>query len=319
MGKGKIVLAMTGLMMALVISACDKPSINEPAPEPGDTAVAKIEDQTVWASDVRNEAVAQGLIGEGEPLDITSDLFRRMLEEVIDQKLLAREAVKNGLDKSIVAQRRLAAARERILGDMLVENTVDAAIDDNAVKNLYDEQLKLAKQSEEIRARLIMTRTREEGEAIIKQLQAGSMFEALAMEKSTDQATRFNGGDMGYFTTDVMPAAYKGVLANAKPGQIAGPIEIDGGFAILKVEDRRQEQPLSLDEARPQILRFLTYDQVRILLTKLRDKADVKMLVKDSDFGVGAEQEPASAAKEAVMASEATSDAASASAAAAPR
>jgi peptidyl-prolyl cis-trans isomerase C len=114
MGKGKIVLAVAGLMMAMVISACDKPSINEPAPEPGDTAVAKIEDQTVWASDVRNEAVAQGLIGEGEPLDITSDLFRRMLEEVIDQKLLAREAVKNGLDKSIVAQRRLAAARERI-------------------------------------------------------------------------------------------------------------------------------------------------------------------------------------------------------------
>ncbi|OYW82147.1 MAG: peptidylprolyl isomerase, partial [Asticcacaulis sp. 32-58-5] len=272
-GRAKVIVV--GIMVAVAISACDKPVINEPAPEPGDTAVAKIEDQTVWASDVRNEAVAQGLIGEGEPLDITSDLFRRMLEEVIDQKLLAREAVKNGLDKSIVAQRRLAAARERILGDMLVEKIVDTAIDENAVKNLYEEQLKLAKQSEEIRARLIMTRTREEGEAIIKQLQAGSMFEALAMEKSTDQATRFNGGDMGYFTTDVMPAAYKGVLANAKPGQIAGPIETDGGFAILKVEDRRQEQPLSLDEARPQILRFLTYDQVRILLTKLRDKADV--------------------------------------------
>src|SRR5690606_4760592 len=116
--------------------------------------------------------------GEGEPLDTTSDLFRRVLDEVIDQKLLAREAKKRGLDKRPLAQRRLAAARERILGDMLVENVVDNAIDENAVKALYNEQLRLAKQSEEIRARLILLRSQPEAVAVSNLLSTGASFEA---------------------------------------------------------------------------------------------------------------------------------------------
>ncbi|MFX8852647.1 hypothetical protein ABTM75_20115, partial [Acinetobacter baumannii] len=79
-----------------------------------------------WTSDVKREAVAQGLIGEGEPLDPSSDLFRRVLDDVVDEKLLAREALKRNLDKKPLAERRLAAARERILGDMLVESAVDS-------------------------------------------------------------------------------------------------------------------------------------------------------------------------------------------------
>jgi len=282
------------LSLVLTLAACGDRRGAERPPEAGDVAVAKVEGKTVWASDVKREAVAQGLIGEGEPLDTTSDLFRRVLDEVVDQKLLAKEAERRNLDKSPLAQRRLAAARERILGDMLVETTVDNAIDENAVRALYSEQLRLAKQSEEIRARLILVRTQPEAEAVAKLLAAGASFEALAMERSIDQATRFNGGDLGYFTTDVMPDAYSTALQNAKAGDTVGPFATEGGFALLRVEDRRQEEPLSIEEARPQILRFLTYDEVRQLLTRLRDKAKVEVLIKGAPGGT-APREPASA------------------------
>nr|WP_225896858.1 SurA N-terminal domain-containing protein [Brevundimonas goettingensis] len=140
-------IAFAGL---LTVAACGGGNDADRAPEPGDQAVAKVQDQTIWASDVKREAVAQGLVGEGEPLDVTSDLFRRVLDEVIDQKLLAREAERRGLDNSILAQRRLKATQERIMGDMLVENEVNGRINDQAVQTLYQEQLKLAKSSEEI-------------------------------------------------------------------------------------------------------------------------------------------------------------------------
>jgi peptidyl-prolyl cis-trans isomerase C len=100
------------------------------------------------------------------------------------------------------------------------------------------------------------------------------------MEKSTDAATRFNGGDLGYFTIDVMPETYDAALKTVKAGQIVGPFPIEGGFALVKVEDRRVEQPIALDAARPQIVRFLTYDQIRDLLEKLRGHAKVEVLVK---------------------------------------
>ncbi|HXA38034.1 MAG TPA: peptidylprolyl isomerase [Phenylobacterium sp.] len=268
------------LVLALSLSACGKGGGAEHAPERGDQAVAKVDGQTVWSSDVKREAVAQGLLGEGEPLEVSSDLFRRVLDEVVDQRLLAGEAVRRKLDKDPVAQRRMAAARDRVLGDMLVESVVSDAVNDNAVRGLYQEQLKLAKRSEEIHARQIVLPNAAEAEAVRKLLAAGASFEALAMEKSTDAATRFNGGDLGYFTIDVMPEAYDAALKAAKPGQIVGPFAVEGGFALVKVEDRRVEQPITLEAARPQIVRFLTYDQIRDLLEKLRGRAKVQVMVK---------------------------------------
>jgi len=218
-----------------------------------------------------------------------------VLDEVVDQKLLAEEAIKRKLDRDPAAQRRLAAARERILGDMLVESVVTDAVSENAVRGLYQEQQKLAKTSEQIRARQIVSTTQEEAEAIKKLLATGASFEALAMERSVDAATRFNGGDLGYFTTDVMPDAYETALKTAKPGEIAGPFAVEGGWALVKVEDRKPEEPITLEAARPQIVRFLTYDQIRDLLEKLRSRAKPEYLVKAPPPAPGQPQEPASA------------------------
>jgi len=276
-------LRLTALLMAgaLALAACGKGGVDERPPERGDQAVARVDGKTVWASDVKREAVAQGLIGQGEPLDPSSDMFRRVLDEVVDQKLLAAEAVERKLDKEAAAQRRLAAARERILGDMLVESIVADAVNENAIRGLYQEQLKQAKRSEEIRARQIVVPTQADAEAVRRLLASGAAFEALAMERSTDTASRFNGGDLGYFTVDVMPDAYEAALKGAKAGQIVGPFQVENGWALLKVEDRRLEAPITLEEARPQIVRFLTYDRIRDLLEKLRGRAKVETLIKN--------------------------------------
>ncbi len=286
-------LVFLGLALVLTVAACARGGGDDRAPEPGDRAVAKVQDQTIWASDVKREAVAQGLVGEGEPLDVTSDLFRRVLDEVIDQKLLAREAERRGLDNSALAQRRLEATRERILGDMLVENVVNGAISDQAVQTLYQEQLRLARTSEEIRVRLILSRTKPEADAVIGILGQGSSFEAVAQERSIDEATRFSGGDLGYSTADVMPQAYANALRDAAAGSTVGPFQTEGGWAVLRVEDRRRESPPTLDQARPQIVRYLTYEGVRQLLEELRGKAKVDVLLAAES---GAPQEPASAA-----------------------
>lgn len=277
----------------LVLAACGRgPGADRP-PEPGDRAVATVQKQTIWASDVKREAVAQGLVGEGEPLDVTSDLFRRVLDEVIDQKLLAKEAERRGLDNSALAQRRLAATRERILGDMLVETVVNGTISDRAVETIYQEQVRQARTSEEIRTRLILSRTKAEADAVVGILAQGAVFEAVAMERSIDEATRFSGGDLGYSTLDVMPEAYATALADKPAGSTVGPFQTEGGWAVLRVEDRRRETPPTLEQARPQIVRYLTYEGVRQLLEQLRGKAQVDVLLTPE---AGRSQEPASAA-----------------------
>ncbi len=247
-------------------------------PEPGDVAAARIGGDVVWVSDVRREAAAQGLIAEGEALDPASEPFRRTLDQVIDQRLLAHEAQRLGLDKDPVVRRRLEAAREKLLGDVLVDSVVDKAVNDSAVRALYQEQQRVARAGVEIRARQIVAATETDAEAAKKLLASGASFEALAMQRSIDAATRFNGGDLGYFTPDAMPEAYGAALKAAKVGDLLGPIKTDAGYVLLKVEDRRPEKPITLDAARPQIVRFLTYDEIRNLLAKLRSASRIEVL-----------------------------------------
>ena len=272
--QGRTALA---LALCMAATACAR-SGDSSKPQPGDVSVAKIDGRPIWKSDVSREAVAQGLIGEGEALDVSSELFQRVLDEVIDQKLLASEAMRRGLDKSPAAERRLAAARERILGDMVVEKAVDSAVNETAIRALYQEQMNLNKRGDEYRARQIVTPDPASAEAIRKQLSSGGSFQKLAADHSIDAETRSSGGDLGYFTPDVMPAAYGKVLSGAKPGQLLGPFQSDEGWVLLKVEDRRKQAPPTLDASRPQIVRFLTYAQVGDLLKQLRGKGRVELL-----------------------------------------
>ena len=49
----------------LALAACGPKADNDKPPETGDVAVARVDGQTIWASDVKREAIAQGRIGEG--------------------------------------------------------------------------------------------------------------------------------------------------------------------------------------------------------------------------------------------------------------
>ncbi len=296
----RLLISLT--LCVLALAACGQtPIIGGPKPAPGDKVVAKVGNDPVWASDVKREALAQGAITEGEPLDVSSDLFRRTLDEVIDQKLLAGEAARQGVDRQPLVRRRLQAARDKLLGDVLIEGVVDKAVNDNAIRSLYAEQQRLSTKEEEIKARQILVATEPDAQAVKKLLATGASFDALAMQKSIDSATRFSGGDLGYFTLDAMPEAYGAALKAAKVGETLGPIKTDGGFAIVRIEDRRPEQPISLEEARPQIVRFLTYDEIRTLLAKLHGSRKVQMLIAAPD--PNGMKEPASAPRGSLPAS----------------
>ena len=278
-------LGLVGAGLAAALSACggggDRP------PERGDVAVARIGERAVWRSDVLREARAQNLLSSGQPLDSGSPLFRRVLDEVIDQRLLTQEAERRGLDRTPEGERRLAAARDRALGDMLLEQTVDRAVSDAAVQALYREQLRLSRRGEQFRARRIVLRTSEEAAAVRRQLDAGGDFAALATERSVDAATRTDGGEIGDFTLASAPPEYAAVLASTQAGQVVGPFAVASRetpavpptWVILKLESRQPQPAPTLAEARPRIRRFLSFDQISELVQTLRRGAPVQYLV----------------------------------------
>jgi len=278
-----------------LLAACSQQLAAQHPPQPGDKAAATVNGQAVWASDVKREAVAEGLIAPGDPLDVSSDLFRQVLDEVIDTKVLAAEAISRRLDKDPLAQRRLVAARERALEDIMVDSVVGKAVNQQAENALYQEFLRNRTPGEVIHLRQIVLAAEPDAEAVKKQLAGGAAFEAVAMERSIDAQTRFKGGDLGEMTTDTLPQPLAEAIKGAKPGDLEGPVKVDAGWAVLKVDDRHPEAPPSLDSVRPQLIRFITYDQIKDLVLTLRSKAKIQNLLPPPPDVPGAPTEPASA------------------------
>jgi peptidyl-prolyl cis-trans isomerase C len=288
----------TALAAALALCACARPPSAQGPPEPGDRPAARVNGQVVWVSDVKREAVAEGRIGPGDPLDVSSDLFRQVLDEVIDTKVLAAEAESRRLDKDPAAQRRLASARDRALEDILVDNVVGKAVTPQAESGLYQEFLKNSTPAEQIRLRQIVLGSAPEADQVKKLVAGGAAFEAVAMERSKDEATRFKGGDLGPMTSDTLPEPLANAVKGAKPGDLVGPVKVDQGWAIVRVDDRRPEPPPTLEAVRPQIIRFITYDQIKDLVLRLRSHARIETLIAPPPPAPGAPTEPASAPPE---------------------
>jgi peptidyl-prolyl cis-trans isomerase C len=281
--------------LCLAVAACQPKPADQHPPEPGDKAVATVNGETVWASDVKREAVAEGVIAQGDPLDPSSDQFRQVLDEVIDTRVLAAEALSRHLDQDPLAQRRLAAARDRALENLIVESVVAKAVTPAAENALYQEFLKNRTPAEDIHLRQIVVADEPDAEAIRKQLAAGANFDALAMERSIDAASRFKGGDIGEMAVDTLPQPLADALRTAKPGDLVGPLKVDAGWAVLRVDGRRPEPPPTLEQVRPQLIRFITYDQIKDLVLTLRNKAKIQNLLPPPPDVPGAPPEPASA------------------------
>ena len=81
-----------------------------------------------------------------------------------------------------------------------------------------------------------------------------NLFADLARSDSTDPATQATGGDMRYLSKDEMAQQYSGPLAEAafalqESNQLAGIVEDEKGFRLVKLMNRQLAVNRSFDEA----------------------------------------------------------------------
>lgn len=241
-----------------------------------DPVVARVDGTLIRRSDVEREATAQGEeSGEAVP-EMGSEDFDRILDELVDQRLLALEARRRGLHQSEVARRRLAQAEERILANVLVETAVDEAVPEETIQRIYEEQIRLIPLGAEVRARHILVQTEEEAIAIRGLIDQGRDFAELAVALSEDRATRLEGGDLGYFSREGILPAFGAVAFATPEGAVSAPFRTEFGWHLLTVVDRRRQPPPSLEALRPNITRFYTFDQIEALIDGLRTNAVIE-------------------------------------------
>lgn len=280
--------ALVGLVALGAVSACD------PAPDPrpvisetDGTVAAIVNGEPIYLSDIELEAVAQGQIEPGSEFTTVHPEYHQILEQLIDQRLLAQEALKRGLDQDPEARRRLESGRERLLGNILVESLVANEVTEAAIDRMYEEQVKLQQLDDEVRVRLIRVDTPEQAAQVLARLDTGLSFAEAALQYSTDARTRLEGGDLGWISPNELDDPIPAVIGNTETGAISEIFETNRGWNILKVDERRTTPPKTKDEMRPEIITFLTFTQISDILRELRINADIEKPDPTDLFGDG--------------------------------
>ena len=185
--------------------------------------------------------------------------------------------------------RQQTSVRQMIYED--IAPTVEPT--DEEVERFYNDNLELMKIQVEMRARHILVQpasadsteraaARAEAEAILAELEAGADFVTLATERS-DATSAPQGGDLGYFMLGQMVEEFEQAALALEPGEVSRVVETQFGYHIIRLEDRRGGQSVSLEDATPKIREHLGQQklerEVEHLVTRLRDEGELQVFL----------------------------------------
>lgn len=98
--------------------------------------------------------------------------------------------------------------------------------------------------ADQIRIRQILVGAREDADKAVERLNAGEDFAAVAKEMSSDTTTKDAGGEKGWIVLEELDPSYAAKVFALEVGQRSEPLEGQGGFLIVEVEEKQAGRPL---------------------------------------------------------------------------
>jgi peptidyl-prolyl cis-trans isomerase D len=78
-------------------------------------------------------------------------------------------------------------------------------------------------------------------------------FAELARKYSQDPGSAAHGGDLDFFTRGAMTKPFEDAVFSMKKGEIAGPVETDFGYHVIKLTDIKEPKQRSFDQMKPEL------------------------------------------------------------------
>ncbi|MEO8158656.1 MAG: SurA N-terminal domain-containing protein [Betaproteobacteria bacterium] len=141
------------------------------------------------------------------------------------------------------------------------------AVSDDEIKKFYQENLSRYQTAEERRASHILipaaasaspeekAKARAQAEDLLKQVKANpKKFSELAAKFSKDPGSAEKGGDLGFFARGLMVKPFDEAAFAMKVGEIAGPVETQYGFHIIRLDEIKATKTTPLDAIKAQIV-----------------------------------------------------------------
>lgn len=237
------------------------------------SASTKVNGTTIPA--YRIEAAVKARIAQGQ--QDTPEMRKGILDALINQEVVAQEAVKKGLNKQPTIAARIELDRQMVLVNAYFEDYLKKnPVTDEMLRKEY-ERLKPQLPAKEYKVRHILVEKEDDAKSIIAQLKKGGSFEKLAAEHSKDPGSKGRGGDLDWGPAERYVKPFAEAVTKLKKGQLVdAPVKTDFGYHVIRVDDERASKVPSFDEAKPQLQQLVQNQVVQKAIADLRAKAKVE-------------------------------------------
>ena len=192
-----------------------------------------------------------------------------VVNELVNTRLVVALARTAGTEQDAEYKRQAEVAVLRILQNVYLSRQIESGLTEDRLKKLYDEFVADNPPTEQIRASHILVETKETAQAIATEVRGGADFAEVARRESTGPSASA-GGDLGYFEEGQMVPTFSEVAFALEVDEVSDPVQTQFGWHVIKLTDRRQAPPPSLDEVRDELTQQLTNVIVQEVLTEAR-------------------------------------------------
>lgn len=244
---------------------------------------AVVNNQIVAAQQIEAELEKLGSI----PAEQSQEVGNRILKNAIDLELLAQQAVQAKLDSQAEVQMKLAAARRQILAEAQIATLAKGLgpVGETETKAYFDGHPELFSKRRIYRLQEVVAGTTPDNveEALTLANQARSPRELAAALQAKGIAVGAREAVKG---AEDLPADLLAKLGSIEVGQYITSVQ--GGKLNLLILVGLEERPLSYDEAKPMIERYLANsakrDKIEAELKKYREQAKIEYRAPYADI-----------------------------------
>jgi peptidyl-prolyl cis-trans isomerase C len=239
---------------------------------------------------------AELLYQEGAKLEI-KDLEQQVAQQIARSraKYPSAAAFEQALKVTgLTLEEMTRSARKNIVINQFVEQrfAAQATVAEGEAERFFQEnRQKYFTRGEGVRASHILIKTdqktsaplklqaQEKASALLKRIQGGEDFAALAKAESSCPSAA-QGGDLGSFGHGQMVPPFEKAAFALQPGEISEVVKTQFGYHIIKLTERHDAAAQSFEEVKEKIVEFLKKEKVKqlvaVYLEELRSKAKIE-------------------------------------------
>jgi peptidyl-prolyl cis-trans isomerase C len=202
---------------------------------------------------ITNDMVEQGIrVALSQGQKDSPELRKAVIEKYIEVLLLSQQAEKDGLANSEKANTQLAMIRQNYLADLELATFMEKnPVTDADVRAEYNKQVaSLGPQGMIVEYKIsdIAVATEADAQAAMSRIKKGEAFDKVARSASL-APNKAQGGAAGWVQPGQLPQPLSVAIVNLSKGQVSAPIQMQQGWYLIKLEDKRSSKPPSFEQA----------------------------------------------------------------------